>query len=218
MVSREMKLQNLKNKLKKYPYVTRAFFASLVGSHNTIKNQLVKWIKSGEVICLRKGFYTLNNEDRSAGLSNKLVANVIYHPSYLSLEYALSFYDMIPEAVFSVTSVTPKKTQAFSNPLGEFLYKSIKKELFFGYVSVKDEFGCEILIASPEKALLDFFYFKTPANIKVTGPYFEESLRLQNMEMIDEKKFVQFAKKFNSRKMDKIVGAFLKWKETAQVS
>lgn len=209
-----MKLLNLKKKLKKYPYVTRALFDVQKGSQYTINNQLVKWLKTGEIIRLRRGLYTLSNEDRSVGLSKRLAANVIYYPSYLSLEYALSYYDMIPEAVFGVTSVTPKKTQQFSNPLGEFIYKSIKKKFFFGYISVKDEFGYDILIATPEKALLDFFYFHTPSNIKVEDTYFEESLRLQNVEMVDEKKMKQFVKKFNSTKLDKIVAAFFKWKGT----
>lgn len=209
-----MKLQDIKKKLKKYPYVTDAFFYNKDISQKTIKNQLVEWVKDGEILRLRKKFYTLNDDDRGAGLSKKLTANVIYYPSYLSLEYALSYYDMIPEAIFSVTSVTPRKTQVFVNHFGEFIYKSIKNNFFFGYILVKDEFGYEILIATPEKALLDFFYFYTRSNTKIEDSYFEESLRLQNVEIIDDRKMEQFAQKINSKKLNNITDSFIKWKET----
>lgn len=215
MVLIEMKLQDIKRKLKKYPYVTGAFFQQQAGSKNTIKNQLVEWIKSNDIVRLRNGLYTLNDDDRGAGLSQKLAANIIYYPSYVSLEYALNYYDMIPEAVFSLTSVSPKKTQKFSNKMGEFLYKKIRKDLFFGYVPVKDEFGYDVLIASPEKALLDFFYFNTPANARISGDYFENSLRLQNVEMLDVKKLKHFLDRFHSKKMSGILKTFLKWKETS---
>jgi len=208
-----MKLQDLKKKLNEYPYVTDAVFYTQGAARKTIKNQLVEWCKKGHVIKLKKGIYTLNNEERKVGLSKKLIANVLYHPSYISLEYALEYYQMIPEAVFSVTSVTPKKTQKFSNPFGQFVYKNIKRNLLFGYISMKYEFNYDILIATPEKALLDFFYLKTPFTMEIEDSYFEESLRLQNIEQLDNTKMEIMAKKFNSVKINKILRAFLKWKK-----
>src|SRR3989338_9005360 len=91
VVLREMKLQKIKEKLKKYPYVTMMFFYAQGGSKNTIKNQVVEWVKAGEIWRLRKGLYTLNNEARAVGLSKRFAANIIYFPSYVSLEYALSY-------------------------------------------------------------------------------------------------------------------------------
>lgn len=213
IVVREMKLLNIKKKLRRYPYVTSAFFSTQAGSRYTINNQLVRWVKDGELIRLKKGLYTLNNEDRGVGLSQKLIANILYYPSYVSLEYALSYYDMIPEGVFQVTSVTPKKTKEFSNKFGRFSYNNIVKKLFFGYELVKDENGFDALIATPEKALLDFFYLRTPANMKIELSYFEESLRLQNMELIDLEKLKKMAKRFKMSKIDKIVGGLLKCKD-----
>lgn len=208
-----MKLLNIKKKLRKYPYVTSAFFSNQAGSKYTVNNQLVKWVKGGELIRLKKGLYTLSNEDRGVGLSKLLIANILYYPSYISLEYALGYYDMIPEAVFQATSVTPKKTKEFSNEFGGFIYQNMAKELFFGYERVKDGNGFDVLIATPEKALLDFFYLRTPANMKIELSYFEESLRLQNLELIDAKKMQEMAKRFGSSKIDRIAGGLLKCKD-----
>jgi len=208
-----MKLQQLKKKINKYPYVTDALFYAQGGARKTIKNQIVKWVKDADIIRLRRGVYTLNNDERSAGLSKMLIANILYYPSYISLEYALGYWQMIPEAVFSVTSVSPKKTQEFSNDFGAFIYKNIKKNMFFGCVKVKDEFNYDVLIATPEKTLLDFFYLKTPSSVKACGSYFEESLRLQNTEQLDIDVMKEMAKKYRSPKIDKIVKAFIVWKE-----
>lgn len=208
-----MKLQELKAKMKGFPYVTGAFFSNLGPSHKTINNQLVKWVKDGQILRLRKGLYSLNDDDRKAGLSKMLVANALYYPSYVSLEYALSYWGMIPEAVFSVTSITPKKTQTFTNNFGEFIFKSVKPSAFFGFLSTKDEFDYEVLIATPEKALIDFFYLKTPAELRIDDTYFEESLRLQNVDQLDTKKMEQMVKKLGSAKLKKIIAAFSSWKE-----
>ncbi|PIR16885.1 MAG: hypothetical protein COV46_06430 [Deltaproteobacteria bacterium CG11_big_fil_rev_8_21_14_0_20_49_13] len=208
-----MKLLNIKKNLRKYPYVTSAFFSAQDGSEYTINNQLVRWVKDGELIRLKKGLYTLNNEDRGVGLSQMLIANILYYPSYVSLEYALSYYGMIPEGVFQTTSVTPKKTKDFTNKFGGFIYKNVAKELFFGYERTKDENDADILIATPEKALLDLFYLRTPANMKIELSYFEENLRLQNLEIIDPKKMKKMAKKFKMSKIGKIVDGLLKCRD-----
>lgn len=208
-----MKLNNLKKKMMKYPYVSMAFFYSQGQSQKTVKNQLINWVKSGDIVRLRKGIYTLPEAERGRGLSRLLIANILYYPSYVSLEYALGYWGMIPEAVFEITSVTPKKTQVFSNAFGKFGYRSIRKEWFFGFVSAKDEFGFDVLIATPEKSLLDYFYLKAPPYVKAKS-YFDESLRIQNVEQLNIDKLQQMAKKMNSAKVYRIVKAFLKYKGT----
>jgi predicted transcriptional regulator of viral defense system len=85
------------------------------------------------------------------------IANKIYWPSYISLETAFSHYGWIPEAVFTLTSISTRKTQVFDTPFGQFRYASIKPSLFFGYQLLYHE-GYGIKIAEPEKALLDFLY------------------------------------------------------------
>lgn len=207
-----MKYKLFKKKLQEYPYFTSAIFYSLAGkAEKTLYNQLDKWVKAGDVVKLRRGLFTLSDNERKVGLSKKLTANVLYPNSYISLEFALSYYGMIPEAVFTITSVSTQKTKKFTNAFGEFLYKNIKKNAFFGFQTVKDEFGVDCLIATPEKALLDHFYFNVPASLKIDGSFFEDSLRLQNTEQLDMKKMRSFAKKMNNQKSLKIVEQLTEW-------
>jgi predicted transcriptional regulator of viral defense system len=90
--------------------------------------------------------------------SNYFVANKLYQPSYISLEKALSHYGIIPETVYTTTSVTTKIPREFNTPLGIFGYQRIKKDAFTGY-SLKELNGEKALIAEPEKALADYLNF-----------------------------------------------------------
>lgn len=84
-------------------------------------------------------------------------ANRIYQPAYLSLETALSYHGLIPEGVYSLTSVTTRKTQIYTTPLGHFSYQQLKPALYFGYEVLRPA-GRPILMANMEKALLDYCY------------------------------------------------------------
>lgn len=103
---------------------------------------------------LRNGLYIL-----SENIPNEMeIANRLYQPSYVSFEYALSFYQLISESVYTITSATTKATRKFECLEKIFLYHRIKKKYFNGYTAIKIE-GRNILIATPEKALVDYLYF-----------------------------------------------------------
>jgi len=121
------------------------------------RNNFGRWIKKGLLIRLRQGYYTFPEYKNKADIA-LYFANRIYRPSYVSLHTALSFYGMIPEAVMQITSVTTLKTISFSNDFGEYGYKSIKPELFFGYELKPILEGQAFQLARPEKALLDLLY------------------------------------------------------------
>ena len=95
------------------------------------------------------------------------IANKLYKPSYISFESALSYYDIIPETVYGVTSATTKRSKNFRVQNSLFNYLRIKKILFFGYQPRKIK-AKTILIAEKEKALLDYIYLlslnKQPIN------------------------------------------------------
>lgn len=114
-------------------------------SYNVAKNKIVH---------LRKGFYSLKKNY----LSPYLIANKIYQPSYISFETALSYYGLIPETVYTMTSATPKSTREFEVSGIVYSYQTIKKDAFTGYVlqTIEDN---KIYIATPEKAMADYCYF-----------------------------------------------------------
>jgi len=119
------------------------------------------------------------------------LASVIKKPSYISLEKALEYHSLIPESVTVFTSLTTARSGRFTSSAGTFEYRHIRESLFWGYNSVTVG-GQTGFIASPEKALLDFFYFRRTG---VTMEYIEE-LRLQNVKNIGLDKLFKYAERF----------------------
>lgn len=110
--------------------------------------------KKGLFLRLKKGLYTLKTDVPS----EEEIANQLYKPSYISFEYALARYNILPEMVYQVTSATTKPTRTFTVFEKVFSYLTIKKEAYSGYVLEKRE-GKSFFIAEPEKALVDYLYF-----------------------------------------------------------
>ncbi len=118
--------------------------------------QLDRWAKKNYLRKIKRGYYTLSQQRIDEDFLY-FTANRIYAPSYISLETALKYYGLIPEEVFQLTSISTKKTTKFFTPVGNFSYRHLKPGLFFGYRIV--EFGDRnLLIAEPEKAILDYLY------------------------------------------------------------
>lgn len=168
---------------------------SVFDKAQNLRRQVSDWLKKGYLIQLKKGTYIFSDEYRKINPSISFIANFLYSPSYLSLEYALSFYGLIPEKVTVITSVSARKTKTIKNRMGRFEYNSIKKELFFGLKKSGTD-GQNFFIAEPEKALLDFFYLRT----EFKGSEAElKSLRLQNSEIVDQQRLVLYSLKYNKR-------------------
>ena len=113
------------------------------------------------------------------------LANLLLTPSYISLESALSFYGILAQFPYTITSVTPLKTKKIIYNEKEFEFAHLKKEYFFGYVK-KDNF----LIAQPEKALLDELYFISKGLIRI-------SLDELNLSIIKKEKLNRMMKYYN---------------------
>lgn len=124
---------------------------------NFDRNNFTRWIKKGLIIRLRQGLYTFPGNKTKPNF-DLYAANRIYRPSYISIHSALSFYGLIPEAVFQTTSVSTLKTTSFKNDFGTFVYKTINAKLMYGYSSKKIDAEKYFLIADPEKAIMDLLY------------------------------------------------------------
>lgn len=125
------------------------------------RENLLNWQKKGYLLRVRNGWYSLADGIKTLE-QVYYTANKIYAPSYISLESAFAHYGWIPEGVFTLTSISTRKTTLFDTPKGRFSYASIKPALFFGYRIINKE-GHGIKMAEPEKALLDFLYFHPKA-------------------------------------------------------
>lgn len=176
---------------------------------------LVRWQQKGYIKKLRNQWYTFNNTENKENIE-WLAANLIYTPSYISLHTALSWYNLIPEMIVSTTSVTTRKTNKFSTPLGNFDYHRIKPELFgFGYVFEDVAFygsesnkGRKIMVATPQKAILDFFYINSFYNSEKDM----EDLRLNYTELLKiiNNDFQQYLEKYESRALEKRIKLMIK--------
>ncbi len=159
-------------------FTTNQVYASYPGFD---RNNLVRWVRKGYLIRLRQGYYTFPEYKESKDFT-LYFSNIIYKPSYISLQTALSFYGIIPEAVPEITSVTTLKTKTFSNDLGVYSYKNIKPDMMFGYDLREMEGGRRIMFATPEKSLADLLYLYPFYNTECEL----EELRLDESYMEDD--------------------------------
>ena len=204
-----MKYQEFKAQVAQFPIITANHLQRLGLGGQTLKNQLTTWRKRRLIFHLRRGVYVLNPQDRRVHPSRIFLANSLYSPSYVSLEWAFAYYGLIPEKVADVTSVAAKKTTVFSNEFGLFRYQHLKSSLFFGYQKKEDENGYPVLIAEPEKALLDFFYLESARfNKKNLQDIFDESYRFQNVSGLRLQILRKYAARFEQKKLEEIVKAF----------
>jgi len=148
-------------------------------------SQLTSWQKKGYLTKLRGGLYAFT--DTLPSLTPIMIASKLVTPSYLSLSSALSHHGLIPEAVFTTTSITPKGTRFYHLPLGTFTYQHLPPHLFFGYTQIESN-PLPYLLAEPEKAMLDFFYL-TPG-IKNSKDLAELRLNLDNIDRLKLKSYL----------------------------
>jgi predicted transcriptional regulator of viral defense system len=161
-------------------------------SYETARKFILRYIKEGFIIKLRKGLYTLETYFPS----ELEIANRVYSPSYVSLEYALMFYSIIPETVYTVTSVTTKSTREFVINNISYTYSKIKKNAFTGYLG-KSMDGNIVLIAEPEKAFVDYIYFVDLGKKAIYDRI--------DVSKLSKTKLIKYAKLFKRKSLLKLV-------------
>lgn len=203
-----MKYSELRNVIRN-PYFTLQEVRLRGG--DIIPSQLTFWRKEGFIDQLKRGVYFFT--DRASDICKEEIAFVLYEPSYISVELALKRYGLIPEMVYSITSVTTRTTRRFSNSLGSFIYHHITPRLFFGYSVQETRFG-KYLFAEPEKALLDYLHLNQD-----TLDTFDaiKEIRINPEEFasrIDKKKLKDYARAFQSSKIDRLLDFLLSYVHT----
>jgi hypothetical protein len=194
-----------REKVKKYPFFRSNIFPHITDNVSMLRRQVSEWVSKGYIVQLKRGMYTLRTEDRLASLSVYFLANNLYSPSYISLETALSHYGFIPERVNAITSVSTKKTQRFTNFVGNFIYHNVKLSMYGNFIAEQDEFGNKFFIATPEKAIIDFLYFKVKEIANLNEDIFDSSFRFQHLEMLNKKKLKKIVKEIQQNKLTKLI-------------
>jgi predicted transcriptional regulator of viral defense system len=181
------------------------------------RRKLKELQNKGLLIRLKKGFYVLSSELIGKEYSPEIVANLLYGPSYLSLEYALSYYHLIPERVEHFTSVTTQKNKVFPTPLGHFIYQHISPTLYhLGVTLQKTSDHRTYHMASVEKALMDVFTLRfnnsTLPKKKDVEMALKEDLRIDLIELknqLNRESLLEMKEYYRNRRWNKLVLEFL---------
>lgn len=201
-----MKYIDFVDKFKDYPVINISDIKTVFPDFSN--RRIYEWQKAGYVKKITRGFYVLTNLNMN-NVEICFVANKLREPSYISMEYALNYYSLIPEAVFLFTSITTKKTLLFETFIGNFNYQSVKNSLFFGYV-LKGPEKLKYKIAEPEKAILDFLYLRS--DIKNENDIEELRINVDVFnEIIDQKKLREYLAIFQSATLIKKVALLNKY-------
>ena len=151
------------------------------------RDRVSSLLRQGDIIRVKKGLYVFNENIRRKPICRELFANLIYGPSYLSLDYALQYHGLIPERVTTLTSVTTGRSRLFDTPLGRFEYRMIPLPAFrTGMDRVALEDGRSFLIAVPEKALADKLLCERGIGIRGRRElqrHLEEELRIDRADL-----------------------------------
>jgi len=139
--------------------LTVAMDSSAFSRHGLIKRALA----GGEILNIRRGLYCLAPRYQKRPVNVYAVAQRIYGPSYISMETALSHHGWIPEAVHTCTCASYGNAKEFNTPLGLFSYSRVPQKVFYaGVERCVDSAGNVFFMASPAKALADYFYARRP--------------------------------------------------------
>ena len=200
-----------KNLIQNYPVFRSSDICHIADNIQLLRDQINDWQKKGLLLALKRGMYILNENDRKITPSRMFLSNQLFSPSYVSLEYALSFYGIIPEHVYDVTAVTSKKTAIFKNRFGLFRYQHIKTSCLKGFIEISDENKMPVFIATPEKAVVDFLYFKSLKFSEIERDVFDTSFRFQNIERLKKGMLKEYASLFGTKKVLRFIALLLQY-------
>lgn len=184
---------------------TTAMLVEELNNYKASNNKILNMVKNKELFPIVRGLY-----ETDSNTSGYLLAASIYNPSYLSFDFALSFYGLIPEAVYTFTSATFKKNKRrkYSTPFGNFSYRDIPENVYSLGINIMYEEEYSFLIANKEKAICDKLYTLKPvSNIKELNNILFNDLRIDKDEFykLDFDKMIYYAKLYNSTTLDILI-------------
>jgi len=162
--------------LPEFDYV---YLMDLLKRYRCPRDKVTELLRSRELVRVKKGIYALG-ERHGQDVSLPVLANMIYGPSYVSKQYALAHYQLIPERVYEITSMTPNRNKRFRTPLGVFSYQVLPLGLFAVGVTREQLDGLRgFLIATREKALADLIHAERFDGVEALEGFLSEGLRIE---------------------------------------
>ena len=178
-------IKRLKN-FKSVPF-THSTILSYLDNYKNPNDKIKQMVKNEEIIRVKQSLYVVGDIYSDKNISKGLLANLIYGPSYVSMEYALSFYGLIPERVYEITSMTTKMLKNYDTPFGRFTYIKSPTCIYSKDIKiVQNEDGTSFMIASAEKALCDKLIFTKKlgiTSVNAMSEYLIDDLRIDVEEL-----------------------------------
>lgn len=192
-----MYFQEVSSQLARLPLFESGHLYPEANTTQQVQRQLTDWVRAGKVVQLQRGLYTLAAPYQSERPHSYLVANHLVRGSYVSLHTALSLYDLIPEHVAIVTSVTTGRPGKWQNQYGHFAFQHIQSALFFGFEYRQVTQTQWAYVATPEKALLDLIYLTPVAE----SEEYIRALRLQNLDQLNVERLTTYVNRASKPKL-----------------
>ena len=178
-----------------------------LGQYSRPRDKISDLLRKGVIVRVKKGIYIFGEDYRRRPFSREVLANLVYGPSYISLDYALHYFGLIPERVEAVTSVTTGRSRRYATPVGLFRYRMIPLAAFrIGMDRVELDDGRSFLIATPEKALADKIRDDRGNGLQTQGQlmeYLENNLRVDPTALarLNGEQLGAIAQRYGSRKL-----------------
>jgi hypothetical protein len=197
---------DLRRQVGREEFDYRALMAALSGYANP-REKVTSLLRNGSIIRVKKGLYVFGDTLRKRPFSRELLANLAYGPSFLSMDYALAYHNLIPERVEALTSTTPKRSRRFDTPVGSFIYRQAPHGYYHLGMDRVEEGDIAFLIAVPEKALADKVLDDRGHPLRTqTGAaeYLFDNLRIERADFMqmDPSLLAEMAEAARSRKIE----------------
>ena len=179
-------MTDLRQQIDREEFDYPALMCALSGYGNP-RGRVTTLLRRGDIIRVKKGLYVFGDRLRRRPYSRMLLANLLYGPSMVSLDSALSFHSLIPERVEAMTSATTKRSKAFDTPVGTFIYRQVPREYFPIGMDRMEERDVAFLMAVPERALADKILDDRghPLRSRIDAErYLMDDLRLDREELV----------------------------------
>lgn len=180
----------VRRKIKEYSQapLTHQVVMEALSHYGRPNDKISEMLKNGELLALRRGLYVPGPEIDLPTPNVFVIANHLRGPSYISMESALSYWGLIPERVYEISSVTIKTSKVFATPLGRFSFQHLKTPYYsFGLNSVRITEFQTAMIASREKAICDKIILTSGVQLRSipqTLDFLLEDLRMDEVQLI----------------------------------
>lgn len=189
-------------------YIESHNLKPLLSNYTNPDDFISRLVKTGELIRLKNGFFLIAEKIEGTSVPYEQIANLLYGPSYISFEWALSYYKMIPEGVYVVTSASVAKSKIFETDVGTFEYTCLSHDRYAVGIDQKENAAGSFIIATPEKALADLIHLKSK---KLMGRDLLldliESRRMEEdvLKNLDKKLLCEIAENYHSKAVINLV-------------